>query len=92
MLSPGVILQQRYRIKRLLARCGMGAVYEAEAVHLRNATVAVKETFFSEDRKTLREQFEREAWSESPEAKRGRQGRTSPLRSRRKILALWAYP
>lgn len=39
----------------------MGAVYEAEAVHLRNATVAVKETFFSEDRQSLREQFEREA-------------------------------
>jgi len=49
VLSPGVILQQRYRIKRLLARGGMGAVYEAEAVHLRNATVAVKETFYSED-------------------------------------------
>ena len=61
MLYPGVILQQRYRIKRLLARGGMGAVYEAEAVHLRNAIVAVKETFFSEDRQSLREQFEREA-------------------------------
>ena len=61
MLSPGVILQQRYRIKRLLARGGMGAVYEAEAVHLRNAIVAVKETFFYEDRLSLREQFEREA-------------------------------
>jgi serine/threonine protein kinase len=63
VLSPGVILQQRYRITRLLARGGMGAVYEAEAVHLRNATVAVavKETFFGEDRQSLREQFEREA-------------------------------
>jgi tRNA A-37 threonylcarbamoyl transferase component Bud32 len=61
VLSPGIVLQQRYRIKRLLARGGMGAVYEAEAVHLRNATVAVKETFFSEDRRSLREQFEREA-------------------------------
>jgi serine/threonine protein kinase len=37
----------------------MGAVYEAEAVHLGNATVAVKETFFSED--WLQEQFQREA-------------------------------
>jgi serine/threonine protein kinase len=61
VLSPGIILQQRYRIKRLLARGGMGAVYEAEAVHLRNLIVAVKETFFDEDRKSLREQFEREA-------------------------------
>ncbi len=61
MLSPGIVLQRRYRIKRLLARGGMGAVYEAEAVHLRNAPVAVKETFFSEDRRSLREQFEREA-------------------------------
>jgi eukaryotic-like serine/threonine-protein kinase len=61
VLSPGIVLQQRYRIKRLLARGGMGAVYEAEAVHLRNATVAVKETFFGEDRQSLREQFEREA-------------------------------
>jgi serine/threonine protein kinase len=60
-LTPGIVLQRRYRIKRLLARGGMGAVYEAEAVHLRNAIVAVKETFFSEDRLSLREQFEREA-------------------------------
>ncbi len=59
MLSPGIVLQQRYRIKRLLARGGMGAVYEAEDGRLGNATVAVKETFFSEDR--LREQFQREA-------------------------------
>ncbi len=61
MLSPGTVLQKRYRIKRLLARGGMGAVYEAEAIHLRNALVAVKETFYSEDQKKLREQFEREA-------------------------------
>src|SRR5689334_21657234 len=61
MLSPGVVLQQRYRIKRLLARGGMGAVYEAEAVHLRNVVVAVKETLYNEDRKNMREQFEREA-------------------------------
>ncbi len=59
MLSPGTVLQQRYRIKRPLAQGGMGAVYEAEAVHLGNTLVAVKEAFFSED--WLREQFQREA-------------------------------
>jgi formylglycine-generating enzyme required for sulfatase activity/serine/threonine protein kinase len=61
MLSNGTLLQQRYRIIRLLARGGMGAVYEAEAVHLGNAPVAVKQTFYSERQRILREQFEREA-------------------------------
>jgi TatA/E family protein of Tat protein translocase len=59
MLSPGKVLQNRYRIKRTLAQGGMGAVYEAEAIHLGNALVAVKEAFFSEE--WLREQFQREA-------------------------------
>jgi hypothetical protein len=48
MLANGTLLQERYRIIRLLARGGMGAVYEAEAVHLGNATVAVKQTFYNE--------------------------------------------
>jgi serine/threonine protein kinase len=59
MLSPGTLLQNRYCIKRHLARGGMGAVYEAEAIHLGRALVAVKETFFTSD--WLHEQFEREA-------------------------------
>ncbi|MGH9801368.1 MAG: serine/threonine protein kinase, partial [Blastocatellia bacterium] len=59
MLSPNTLLQNRYRIKRAIAKGGMGMVYEAEAVHLGNTIVAVKETFFDED--WLREQFEREA-------------------------------
>ena len=61
MLANGMLLQERYRIIRLLARGGMGAVYEAEAVHLGNAPVAVKQTFYNEHQRTLREQFEREA-------------------------------
>ena len=61
MLANGTLLQGRYRIIRLLAHGGMGAVYEAEAVHLGNATVAVKQTFYSEQQRILREQFEREA-------------------------------
>jgi formylglycine-generating enzyme required for sulfatase activity/serine/threonine protein kinase len=61
MLANGTLLQERYRIIRLLARGGMGAVYEAEAVHLGGALVAVKQTFFNEQQRTFREQFEREA-------------------------------
>src|SRR5262245_16361229 len=61
MLANGTLLQERYRIIRLLARGGMGAVYEAEAVHLGAAPVAVKQTFYNEQQRTMREQFEREA-------------------------------
>ena len=59
MLAPNTLLQNRYRIKRQLAQGGMGAIYEAEAVHLGGTVVAVKETFFFEEK--LRRQFEREA-------------------------------
>ena len=45
MLANGMLLQGRYRIKRPLAHGGMGAVYEAEAVHLGAAPVAVEQTF-----------------------------------------------
>jgi hypothetical protein len=34
MLALNTLLQNRYRIKRQLAQGGMGAIYEAEAVHL----------------------------------------------------------
>ncbi len=61
MLANGTLLQERYRIVRTLAHGGMGAVYEAEAVHLGNAPVAVKQTFFNEQQRKLRDQFEREA-------------------------------
>lgn len=47
MLSPNTLLQNRYRIKRAIAKGGMGMVYEAEATHLDNTTVAVKQTFLT---------------------------------------------
>jgi serine/threonine protein kinase len=61
MLPKGMLLQNRYRITRPLAQGGMGAVYEAEAVHLGGHRIAVKETFFDEDQHVLRQQFQREA-------------------------------
>src|SRR5205085_12292290 len=58
MLTPGTILQGRYRVVRQLARGGMGTVYEAVDERL-DATVALKETSFGDE--GLRRQFEREA-------------------------------
>ncbi len=61
MLSNGSVLQNRYRVKRLLAQGGMGAVYEAEAIHLGDTPVALKQTLFGENNNYLRAQFQREA-------------------------------
>jgi serine/threonine protein kinase len=58
MLEPGSVLQDRYRIVRLLSQGGMGMVYEAADRRL-DMTVAVKECFFEEEK--LVRQFEREA-------------------------------
>ncbi len=58
MLVPETVLQNRYRVIRLLGQGGMGAVYEAMDERL-DTNVALKETLFTDER--LRKQFEREA-------------------------------
>ncbi len=58
MPAPGTLLQNRYRIIRLLGEGGMGAVYLARDERLKR-DIALKECFFTDD--GLRRAFEREA-------------------------------
>lgn len=57
-MQAGTLLQNRYEVVRLIARGGMGAVYEAVDQRLGN-TVALKETLVNDPQ--LRQAFEREA-------------------------------
>ncbi len=57
-LTNGTILENRYRIDRLLGQGGFGAVYQGYDLRLQNS-VAVKENFFNTP--DARKQFEKEA-------------------------------
>lgn len=68
MLEPGMVLRDRYRIKRLIGRGGMGAVYAAEDLRLEGRKTAIKEISHemlgpSDDttQEQIRVQFHREA-------------------------------
>lgn len=58
MLAPGTVLQDRYRVVAQIGKGGMGAVYQARDLRLRN-DVALKETLFTDE--AYRRAFEREA-------------------------------
>ncbi len=60
MLEPGTVLQGRYRIANQIGKGGMGSVYLAHDLRLRNQ-VALKETLFSNDNMAYRRAFEQEA-------------------------------
>ncbi len=58
MIEAGKVLQGRYRVERQIGQGGMGAVFIATDERF-GSTVAIKETFFTDDK--FRKAFEREA-------------------------------
>ena len=58
MLALSTVLQDRYRVVRIIGQGGMGAVYEAVDLRL-GSTVALKQTLFNDQE--LSRAFEREA-------------------------------
>lgn len=58
MIEAGKVLQGRYRVDRQIGQGGMGAVFIATDERF-GSTVAIKETFFTDDK--FRKAFEREA-------------------------------
>jgi serine/threonine protein kinase len=58
MIEAGTILQGRYRVEKQIGQGGMGAVFIATDERF-GSTVAIKETFFTDEK--FRKAFEREA-------------------------------
>lgn len=58
MIEAGKVLQERYRVEKQIGAGGMGAVFIATDERF-GSTVAIKETFFTDDK--FRKAFEREA-------------------------------
>lgn len=58
MIEAGTILQERYRVEKQIGQGGMGAVFIATDERF-GSTVAIKETFFTDEK--FRKAFEREA-------------------------------
>ncbi|UCD98852.1 MAG: serine/threonine protein kinase [Chloroflexota bacterium] len=65
-LEPGVILRDRYKIRRIIGQGGMGSIYLAEDIRLEGRQCALKEvqhesSMHDDTLKQAREQFLREA-------------------------------
>src|SRR6266568_2530970 len=65
LLTPGLLLKQRYRILRQIGKGGFGAVYVAEDMQLGNRLLAIKEmsqnSLSSQEIVEATENFKREA-------------------------------